>query len=61
MFSKCASELEDVSQGLPYLRKETQFVLELGSYISEGKSSEDFRVSPEIRDALATIFQGGER
>ncbi len=60
MFSRCASELETISQELSNLRKETQFVLELGSYISEGRPSEDPRISPEIRDALAIVFQGGE-
>ncbi len=60
VFSGCASELKDISQDLTHLRKETQFVLELGSYISEGRPSEDPRVSPEIRDALAIVFQGGE-
>lgn len=60
-FSGCSSELKDISKNLSHLRKETQFVLEFGNFISQGRPSEDERISPEIRDALILIFQGGEK
>ena len=60
LFSACASELREVARELSYLRRETQFVLELESLITNGESSADPRISPEIRDALAIVFQGGE-